>query len=95
MKSFKDKIKEIVADALEKDHPFGTPTQQEKNLADLIKKLGKKLKPEEEEINPKILKRIRLRKELSCDFCPPNRSENKKQHKKHGTRKPKSKNKRS
>jgi hypothetical protein len=34
----------------------------------------------------------RLRKELRCSACPPNKGENKKSYKKHGTKKPKYKN---
>lgn len=40
--------------------------------------------------NPTVYNRLK-RYELGCSFCPPNRNENKKNHKKHGVRKPKSK----
>lgn len=81
-------LKQQLQDKLKKE---GRAEQQYEKL---MGKLAKKLPVEEQEINPKILKRIHLRKELSCDFCKPNRNENAKRRPKHGRTKPKSKNKR-
>lgn len=44
------------------------------------------------EANPTVANRER-RKELSCDFCPPNKGENEKRKAKHGNKKPKYKTK--
>ena len=43
--------------------------------------------------NPTVYNRAK-RQELSCPHCPPNKCENAKRHAKHGSKKPKKKNKR-
>lgn len=45
------------------------------------------------ETNPTVVNRLE-RKKLSCSFCPPNKGENCKHKPKHGSKKPKYKDKR-